>query len=399
MTLKISTAMLHRQGVENMLRQQAALAETQNQLATGRRVLTAAASPVDWARAARLDETLAALGRYHANAGAAADRLGFEEGALASASDILQRARELAVQANGGTLDAGARGIIATELRSLREQLLQIANSTDAEGHYLFAGSRSAAAPFAFAGSGAAYAGDSQARLLSLSAHRDIADGDSGDRVFMNLTSGNGTFAVAAGAANAGTAQLGAAGINDLSQWDGDTYTLTFSGGNYEVRDSASALVTSGTYSSGASIAFRGIRLSVGGTPADGDQFQVSASAAQDVFTTLQKLIDFAESPIATSAQRAQNQTLFFGALQELDAAHAHFVDLRGSVGARLSAVDDAQSSLSAQMLLAEQHLSELRDLDYAEAASRFALQQTMLEAAQLSYQRVQGLSLFDYLR
>ncbi len=43
--------------------------------------------------------------------------------------------------------------------------------------------------------------------------------------------------------------------------------------------------------------------------------------------------------------------------------------------------------------------LSRIQDLDYTEAISRFSQQQTLLEAAQQSYVRVTGLSLFNLLR
>jgi flagellar hook-associated protein 3 FlgL len=399
MTLRIATATLHRQGVENMLRQQALLAQTQNQIASGQRLQSAAANPVEWARATRLDETLASLQRYQDNAATAADRLGFEDSALANAGDVLFRVRELALQANSAALDADSRRIVAAELRGLREQLLDIANSRDGEGRYLFAGSRSASAPFAFSASGITYNGDNQSRLLALSAHRQIADGDTGADVFMNLRSGNGTFAVTALASNGGQAFITAASLIDPAQWDGGSYALSFSAGNYEIRDTGGALVGAGAYSEGQSIQFRGIQLTLTGAPADGDQFRVDAAATQDLFVTLQQVIDFAQSPGASASERALQQTRYFGALQQLDSAQSHLSNLRGSVGARLSAIDDAGTALGAQSLLAEQHLAELRDLDYAEAASRLALQQTLLQAAQLSYQRVQGLSLFDYLR
>jgi len=43
--------------------------------------------------------------------------------------------------------------------------------------------------------------------------------------------------------------------------------------------------------------------------------------------------------------------------------------------------------------------LSNLRDLDYTEAASRLSLQMTALQAAQQTFQRVQGMSLFNLLK
>ncbi|MGA4815634.1 hypothetical protein ACPA9J_12515 [Pseudomonas aeruginosa] len=41
--------------------------------------------------------------------------------------------------------------------------------------------------------------------------------------------------------------------------------------------------------------------------------------------------------------------------------------------------------------------MSQIQDLDYAEALSRLSLQSTIMDAAQQSYVKIQGLSLFNY--
>ncbi len=43
--------------------------------------------------------------------------------------------------------------------------------------------------------------------------------------------------------------------------------------------------------------------------------------------------------------------------------------------------------------------MSQIQDLDYAEALSRLSLQSTIMDAAQQSYVKIQGLSLFNYLK
>ena len=217
--------------------------------------------------------------------------------------------------------------------------------------------------------------------------------------MFQNLTTGNGTFAVAAGAGNTGTTKLDSAKVVDATSWDGGSYTISFSGGNYEVRDAGNALITSGAYTSGGSIAFRGVSVTLSGTPVDGDTFSVAPSQSQDLFATVQKMVALFTSTPADPAANAIHHTEFYGALEELDAAMSHLSTVRATVGHRLNAVDDAKAQIDTLDVQDQTTLSGLRDLDYAEATSRLNLQMTALQAAQQSYARIQGLSLFDFLR
>lgn len=397
--MRISTAALHQQGLSNILLNQTRLARTQQELALGVRLLTARDDPGEWARASGLDQHLTRLAGYRSNASVVQHRLGLEESALVSATEVLNRVRELALQANNASTSADARASIAQEMRARTTDLLAIANSGDGDGRYLFGGTADAVPPFSAAAVGASYSGSDRVRLVDIGPERAVALGDAGSRVFQDLYTGNGRFAVAAGAANAGLAKLDSAELVDASAWDGGTYTLSFSGGNYQVYDAGNALVSSGTYVSGAAIRFRGVELTLSGAPVDGDRFTVAASEPQDMFATLQKMAELFSTAPADPAANARLQTAFFGALGELDSALGRLHSVRATIGHRLNAVDDAQLQIETAEVQAQSTLSGLRDLDYAEATTRLNLQMTALQAAQQSYSRIQGLSLFDFLR
>lgn len=397
--MRISTAALHQQGIDNILRNQTALARTQNELASGTRLTRAADDPGDWARAARLDQRLAEFGRYSENADVARNRLGIEETALATASDTLNRVRELALQANGGIQSEESRRAIAQELQSRLQDLLSVANTTDGSGRHLFGGTLDGGAPFSLDAVGATYSGGAGVRVIDIAPERSLALGDTGTAVFQSLRTGNQTFAVNADTANTGSAHLTRARLADAAAWDDGSYTLSFAAGNYEVRDAGNVLVQSGPQVEGTGIRFRGVDLTLDGTPADGDVFHITPSAPQDLFALVQKVISLVQTSPADAAGRAQNQSGFFGALEELDAGLAHLSGVRGTVGNRLAAVDQAVEQVGALDVQAQELLSGLRDLDYAEAIGRLNLQMTALQAAQQSYSRIQGMSLFDFLR
>jgi flagellar hook-associated protein 3 FlgL len=84
--------------------------------------------------------------------------------------------------------------------------------------------------------------------------------------------------------------------------------------------------------------------------------------------------------------------------LSDLDSALNNFLRVRTSVGARMHALDGQESQNEKFVLDMKSTLSDVQDLDYAEAISRFNIENTALQAAQQAYSRVQKLSLFNYL-
>jgi flagellar hook-associated protein 3 FlgL len=84
--------------------------------------------------------------------------------------------------------------------------------------------------------------------------------------------------------------------------------------------------------------------------------------------------------------------------LTNLDTLLDSVLNTQGSVGARLSSVSRQTEVNDGVSYNNQQILSELRDLDYSEAISKLSLQLTGLEAAQQTFTRVQGLSLFNFL-
>ncbi|NBU26079.1 MAG: flagellar hook-associated protein 3, partial [Gammaproteobacteria bacterium] len=157
--MRISTTGSLQGQVEALARLKADLQRTQSQVSAGTKLLTVADDPVAAARVQDGERWLSAADQYQRNGELARSRLGLQEGALADATDLLTRVRELAVQGGNGALDRTARNSIATEVRTLSEQLLQIANRRSPSGEYLFAGNSSATAPFAIQAGAAQYAG------------------------------------------------------------------------------------------------------------------------------------------------------------------------------------------------------------------------------------------------
>jgi flagellar hook-associated protein 3 FlgL len=216
----------------------------------------------------------------------------------------------------------------------------------------------------------------------------------------MRIPTGNGTFAARANTATSGSLTLDASSVSNASAWDGGTYQVSFDGaGNYQVTDTSSTVIASGAYTPGSAIQFRGVSLTFNGAPNAGDSFSVKPPPSQDMFTSLQNLIDSVAAPSGSPAQKAAQRNGFFSSMEDLDQVESHVLDVRADVGARLNTVDETANERGAQSVSLKSRLSDLRDLDYTEAASRLSIQMTALQAAQQTFQRIHGSSLFDYLR
>lgn len=402
---RISTSRQHSAAIAEIQKQQAALSRTQVQVASGQRIQTPADDPIASTRIIGMERQKAELAQFGSNADLLAARLGVGENALSDLGNLLQRVRELAVKANSGALDDVSLGSIATELRSRAQELLDLSNRRDTNGEFLFSGYSTQVQPFARGGTSVAYSGDQGVRMLQISPNQKLADGMPGDRVFIAVPEGNGTFAVGTGVHN-GTGIVDTGRVVDPTAWVSGNYTIEFTapdawrvldGAGNPLLDGGGAPVT-GTYVEGGSIAFSGIQVQVNGQPAAGDTFTISPAGTESLFTTLDDLVTALSRGSDTPQLRARLGSDVNKALQQLDQGLNHVIDLRAEIGARLSAIDTAAQVRDDQGFQLDGSLSSLRDLDYAAAISRMNQQLTGLQAAQAAYTRIGQLSLFDYL-
>ncbi len=399
--MRISTAGIHHAALNALLGQQSVLSRTQQQIASGKRVQTPADDPVAAVHIMELQRALSESDQFSLNADMAKNRLTLEEQALADTNTLITRVREITVQGNNASVDPASRRMLATEVRSRLKELVDIANRRDANGEFLFSGYATLTQPFAQTGSSIAYFGDQGNRALQIGPDQRIVDGHSGNDVFMAVTEGNGTFVTRATVGNDGNGVIGGGTLVDPSQWVAGDYTLRFTSatGDYEIVDSAAAVVSTGTYTANSTISFNGANFNMTGMPAQNDSFAITRSRSEDMFTTLNSLATALESSTANTAERAIFNSDMATILQQLEKAGDHLSSVRAEVGSRLSSIEGSQDALADRKVELEATTSQLRDLDYAEAITRMNQQLVGLQAAQASYSQIAQLSLFNYLR
>ena len=400
--MRLSTLQIFQQGIDAILSQQANIARTEQQLATGRRVLSPSDDPVAALQVLDISEDLQRIEQYQRNANLAEGQLALEDSTLDNVGNLIQRVRELVVQANNASQSPDTRASIATEIEGRITELRALANTRDANGEYIFAGYQADTEPFTIQGGATVYNGDSGQRFLQLGASTQVAVRDSGAKIFMQVASGNGTYSIAANAGNSGTAVAGEGTVDGA--FIRDNYTVNFIQATptdpvtYEVLDSGAGVVATGNYDSGEVITFAGASIRFDGEPANGDSFDITPSVNQDIFTTLQTIADDLKTATGSPADVAQLNTALGQALENLDRGLDSVLEVRADVGVRQQQVAsqlDINDSFNLQL---QTTLSDVQDLDYAEAISRFNLELTALQAAQQAYVRMQGLSLFNFL-
>lgn len=420
--MRISTNMIFDAGVGAINKQWATVLHLQQQVASGRRILTPADDPVAAARALEVQQAKDIAAQYATDQGNAKSLLGLEEAQLAGVTDMFGRFKELFVQAGNGTLNDTGRRAIATELRAHFDRLLGIANATDGAGQYLFAGYQGDTRPFdGSVATGVTYFGDDGQRKLQVAPSRQIEVADAGRDVFERIAGGNGTFTTTYGSnsvtpgPNLGTGVINAGTVSNPAAWvapASGAYTVRFSVSagvtTYQIYDGATALLAApASYTSGQPIALQkttappadfGSHVVVTGAPADGDSFTVAPSGSQSIFATLSNLIGALERSTVTSAEKARYQTDLASALVNLDQASENVLRVRAAVGSRLAEIDMLEGVNGDLDLQYTQTLSSLQDLDYAKTVSELTRKQTDLEAAQKSFMSTSQLSLFKYL-
>ncbi len=145
--MRITDRQIFHHQVQRLGRLRTQQVETQETIASGKRVNRPSDDPAAWARLTRLDSREQGLDSLQLRAQGVQTRLSAAEGSLYQVTNLLQRARELTIQGLNGSYSATERANFSAELEGLREHMLQLANS-ELDGQYLFAGTNVTTEPF-----------------------------------------------------------------------------------------------------------------------------------------------------------------------------------------------------------------------------------------------------------
>ena len=397
--MRITQSMEQAQFLASLNQLESNISQTQKQISTGLSFTTASQNPVDAGLVSNYNATLAQSQQYTSNANSAQTDINTEDTALTSVQTQLQSLRDLALEADSGTVSSENLTAIAAQATQIQNSLLSLANTQDGSGNYIFAGNAVQTQPFTLTATGADYAGDQGQQKVQIAAGLSVATGDNGDAVFNQIKTGNGTFTVAPGTGNTGTGIIGATSVADPSGYTGGSYSIDFTAPNtYQVLNSSDAVVTSGTYTAGQTISFSGLQVTLSGQPAAGDSFNVAPSIHQSVFTTVQNLINALQTGVSGTNSQTQLSNSIAAALNNIDQALSQTSTVQADVGGRLNLITTQLSVATSQQAQLQQSITSLQGLNYASAVTSLDSENTTLSAAMQAFTLTQGLSLFKFL-
>ncbi|MFV1939548.1 flagellar hook-associated protein 3 [Pseudomonas luteola] len=275
--MRISTSQMFASNIAGYQNGYSSIVKTQQQISSGVRIQTPADDPVGSARLLQLEQQQAQLDQYKGNLTTAKNSLQQEESVLGSMNNMLQRARELALEAGNGSYSDLDRQAIASELDQIQQQLLSSMNSKDANGQYLFAGSNSGTIPYVINADGSySYQGDQGSLGLQVSSSLTLSSNDNGWSLFENVANSSRTStALVASPASGQKAYMGQGFVSNANDFTnnyraGAPYTLELtSSSEYRVysKDNPTETVATGSYDANAAggdtVSFRGVEFSL----------------------------------------------------------------------------------------------------------------------------------------
>ena len=286
--MRISTLQMFNIANKGMADANEAMAKTQEQLSTGVRVLTPSEDPVASTKIMQLNTELSNITQYQKNIDLAKNNLVAQETALTSINHLIQRMQELAVQAgNTATLSPTEYSALASEVDARTDELLNILNTQNANGDYIFGGYKSSEEPFSGTlSSGFRYQGDEGQQFIKVANNTTVASTDSGKSIFVDLQSAHNTVSTYASSGNTSSPplQINIGQVVDQEAFDkfypkdmvvsfnADSAVLP-AGKNYTVteRSSGRVIVANQPYVSGSDIELNGVKFKIIGNPVSGE--------------------------------------------------------------------------------------------------------------------------------
>jgi len=414
--MRFSSLQTFTRGTEQMIGLSAQVNKTQEQVSSGTRLLTASEDPVASSQVFKLEQEGRVREQYTDNITLLNTRLELEEAALSSVNDILIRVKELTIQGNNGSLGLTDREAIVAELSVRQEELAALMNTRDASSEYLFSGFKGSTQPFVDNGVGNySYHGDEGQRFIQIASSTRIASNDAGKTVFVDVDSAQPTFRTSENPNNrANPPALISAGLVRDQEAFNEVYPEDFiiefqnpddmlllgqpAGLNYNIIQKSDGRVVQSNvpFRESVAVEFSGVELTIAGSPSIGDTYMIESTDNQDILTTLSRLIDGMSNLSLSAEDQETYQQLMADSLVNVDNAQTSVLEVRAEIGARMNTLTTTQELHEEVEVISMGLISSLKDLDYAEAVSQLTFESFVLQAAQQSYAKISGLSLFN---
>ena len=428
--MRISSSFTYQTGASGINRQQNTLFELQKQLNSLKRINSPSDDPVAAARVLDTKQSDSRNAQFIENTKAVDSALQFSDNALQTVSDIMTQMKEMVVRAGNPAFKDTDLKIISGEFDGKMEELIGVLNITDGQGNYLFSGTKTSTPPYTIEGSrpyGAdtviRYNGNDGQKSVQTGTARQIAITDPGSATFgtgstagrdsgnifdtmlrfgemlkqgrdglnpkanLPLNSGTSvTLQVADSVPNI-TNTTAAAAFEDLKDAFGQGgVSMTLPAG----MDNATLPTLPAPYNANFTVVYDG---KVGEY-----RIRTPSPASEDTGLTL-KFENLPTGPLVADSVTLKSYTLEAAQVMKgVDKAHERSLSTLAAVGSRRLEVEQSRDLGEDLNLVYKKSISDLEDLNIAEASTSLVMAKTALEASQLSFSKVSSLSLFNYI-
>jgi len=404
--MRVSTSQFYFQSSQMMSKKTTEVSDQMAHISSGLRVHTAKDDAVTYGTLSGLKDDLANIEKYKSNIIMAESDINLQQVVFSDAELVLNQITEALLQSNNGAYDTEALQTLANQVRDSFDQLLDISNTQNENGDYIFAGFQTDLQPFSQnTDDSVLYSGDTGVNQLQISKNITIPTNQNGDAVFMSVDNAIGDFS-----ANYITNTSGVA-VESAKVVDRNSYNSTVTPHDYAfsfdavtndltVTDSSGVVVfPPAPYTAGQTITFDGVEVTLSGNPLPGDSFVISEEEEISIFETVSSAIEWMERGVVSDDQNPeQHQVDYNTVLTQLNTALNHVTSRRVDTGVRLQILETQENRHLDTELATTTYKGQIEDLDYAKAISDFEQSQIALQASQQTFTTVQGLSLFNYI-
>ena len=428
--MQVSTKLLNQQQVRHFSKINEKIADTQERVSTGKSILRASDDPVAAVNLSVAKEQSLILEQFQRNIHAADTKLKLTDSTLQQTVNVLTRFSELITMARNGALNEEGHLAISTEMKQLKEVLLGLANTTDANGQGIFGGYNGVDRPFELMVDGSVeYLGNRGQNNLQISENMTVATNIDGGSAFMRINTEGGrrslfdivdltinaveTASAFSPKANANWyAEVQFELPSRMEEWSIDltgslgSKTITASineGGLQNLVDAINAVsnetgTTAVLGSDGKSI---GLQDDMNGNiTIENIQIEGIDSALDQVTSYLEFTgRDAAGNATTKTMKMTDEDQLVSASIGNMQKAIDNLSLQRAYVGGQLSKAATQTDVIGSRKLAVDKDVSRLGDADLAALITDLQSQLTNLNAAQAAFAKIGQQSLFDYIR
>lgn len=407
--MRISTNQIYTQNLRSISANQSALSETQDQLSTGKKLTKPSDDPVGAAKLIRITEELDKITQYNRNTNLLKSSLEQQETVLSSIKDSANRARVLSVQAGNGIMTQDDKNAIASEMKQIRNEIFDLMNSQNSGREYIFAGYQSQTQAFSYnyanPGNKFSFNGDTGTNIIRVSDSVTLKTSSSGQDIFQNVYARK-NFSIDSTSMN-NVAQLEVKDHTAFERFHQSMYdpgNIVNNQLQFTMINASELQVTQlGTgdildvvsFASGDKFQYQGMEIEMDASVGQSTIIALDPPQKKNIAETLNDFIEALESDTISAGEFSKRLS---DTIVGIDNAMDKISIESSSIGGRLNIADSIYASNLDMELANKKAQATIEDLDYAEATTRFAKQETALEAALATFPKVSSLSLFQYI-